>query len=498
MLDGLLIAAGVAYLLVVGLLFAYGLNFMYLTFLSLRRKDDPRMEPLSAFPAVTVQLPIYNELYVAERLIRAAAALEYPRDRFEIQVLDDSTDETTAIVARLVAGLHAGGLNIRQICRTNRQGFKAGALAAGLETASGEFLAIFDADFVPHPDFLQKTIGSFADARVGFVQARWEHLNREYSLLTRLQALAIDAHFIVEQTARSAGGYWFNFNGTAGVWRKAAILNAGGWRADTLTEDLDLSYRSFLRGWKAVYLRDVDVPGELPASFNAYRRQQQRWARGSLECAIQLIPQVWRAPIPLAYKVESTLHLTGYFVHLLLFSLTVLYVPVALLAQRYPHLVSLFGLAVIFNLTALAPTSMFLAAQHYKGRGWLCQLPAVLFLTVLGCGMMLNTTRAAYEVLKHRPGSFERTPKYGIDHRRQHWTDRSKYQLRVDAVVYLELLLAVWSAGTTWLALSTGAWAIAFYAALFCAGLLFVSGMSILQTLTVRRHHLEPAHQGIE
>jgi hypothetical protein len=190
------------------------------------------------------------------------------------------------------------------------------------------------------------------------------------------------------------------------------------------------------------------------------------------------------------------LHLTGYFVHLLLFTLTLLYLPVSILAERYPHLVSLFGLAVIFNVTALAPTTMFMAAQKTKGRGWLSQLPAVLFLTVLGCGMMVNTTRAAYEVLNHRPGSFERTPKYGIAHRGQHWTDRSKYHLRVDTVVYLELVLAAWSAGTTWLALHTGAWGIAFYAALFCAGLLFVSGMSVLQTLTVRRHTLEPAHLG--
>jgi cellulose synthase/poly-beta-1,6-N-acetylglucosamine synthase-like glycosyltransferase len=496
MINVILFVAGSLYLLVVALLFVYGVNFLYLTYLSLRRKQDPPPPLLVEYPRVTVQLPIYNELYVADRLVRAAAGLDYPRERLEIQVLDDSTDETVVLVERLVRRLQADGLNIQHFCRGNRQGFKAGALSAGLEEASGEYLAIFDADFLPPADFLKKTIPYFQNPQVGFVQTRWEHLNRDYSLLTRLQALAIDAHFMVEQAARAGGGYWFNFNGTAGVWRKAAIVASGGWRADTLTEDLDLSYRSFLHGWQAVYLRDVSVPAELPASFNAYRRQQQRWARGSLECAVRLIPQVWRAPISLAGKIESTLHLTGYFVHLLLLALTFLYLPVWMLAQHYPNLVNLFGLAVVFNITALAPTSMFLAAQKQKNRSWLAQLPEILFLTVLGCGMMLNTARAAYEVLKNRPGSFERTPKYGLQHRREHWTDRSKYHLKVDVVVYLELLLSLWSVGVTWLAISTGSWAIALYSAIFGGGLLFVSGMSILQTLAVRRRALEPAHQG--
>jgi cellulose synthase/poly-beta-1,6-N-acetylglucosamine synthase-like glycosyltransferase len=496
MLDILLTAAGVVYLLVIALLFVYGVNFFYLTVLALRRRADPPPPSLDRWPKVTVQLPIYNELYVAERLLRSAAALDYPRDRLEIQVLDDSTDETAALVEQWVRQLREQGVNICHLHRANRQGFKAGALAAGLEAASGEFLAIFDADFVPHPDFLRKTLPHFHDPWVGFVQTRWEHLNREDSLLTRLQALAIDAHFMVEQSARSLGGFWFNFNGTAGVWRKEAIYASGGWRADTLTEDLDLSYRCFLHGWRAVYLRDVSVPAELPASFNAYRRQQQRWARGSLECALRLIPQVWRAPISFTSRVQSTLHLTGYFVHLLLFALTLLYLPVWMLAQRHPQLVSLFGLAILFNLTALAPTGMFLAAQRLKTRRWLGQVPAILFLTVLGCGMMLNTARAAFEVLRNRPGSFERTPKYGFQPRHQRWTDRTKYHLRVDGIVFLELLLAGWSGAVAWLALHSSSWAIALYSALFCGGLLYVSGMSLLQTLAIHRHAAELAHPG--
>jgi cellulose synthase/poly-beta-1,6-N-acetylglucosamine synthase-like glycosyltransferase len=494
MLDFILVPASLVYLLVVGLLFIYGVNFFYLTFLAVRRSGDPITPPLIDYPQVTVQLPVYNELYVAERLVNAAANLDYPAQLLEIQVLDDSTDETTTLLKNRISQLRIRGVNIQLIHRENREGFKAGALAAGLTAASGEFLAIFDADFVPPPDFLKKTLPFFVDPRIAFLQTRWDHLNHKYSLLTRLQALAIDAHFVIEQTARSGGGYWFNFNGTAGIWRKAAIVDSGGWKADTLTEDLDLSYRSFLHGWKAVYLRDVKVPAELPVSFNAYRRQQQRWARGSLECARRLIPQVWRAPISIPSKIQSTLHLTGYLVHLLLFALALLYLPILVFGVYHPGLVSIFGLAILFNFTALAPTAMFVMGQRQKqSGGWIRQLPAILFLTVLGCGMMMNTASAAQQAFKNRPGKFERTPKFGIDNRQQNWMERKKYQLKFDFVVYLELLLAIWNGITTWLAYRSGNWSIGLYAGLFCCGLIYVAGMSILQTLAVRWHRFEPS-----
>ena len=282
MLDLLFIPSAILYLLVVGALFVYGVNFFYLTYITLRdRKAKQPEPPLDELPQVTVQLPIYNEMYVAERLIAAAAALDYPRSLLEIQVLDDSNDETEEIVARKVAQLQRQGFHISHLHRTRRNGYKGGALAEGLQQAQGAFIAIFDADFIPGEDFLRRTLPHFSDRRVAFVQTRWGHVNRDYSLLTQLQSLAIDAHFMVEQYARWRAGLWFNFNGTAGIWRKSAMLEAGGWRSDTLTEDLDLSYRAFLHGWKAVYLRDVEVPAELPVSFNAYRRQQGRWARGS-------------------------------------------------------------------------------------------------------------------------------------------------------------------------------------------------------------------------
>ncbi len=483
MLDLLFVPIAVIYLIVVGLLFGYGLNFFYLTFLAWKHRGA-RLEtpPPSDLPRVTVQLPIYNELYVARRLIRAATRLDYPRALLEIQVLDDSTDETIEIVRREVEAARARGIAITHLHRAHRTGFKAGALGHGLHSARGEWIAIFDADFVPPPDFLQRAAPHFADPQIAFVQTRWDHLNRDYSFLTLLQSLAIDAHFVVEQFARSRGGYWFNFNGTAGIWRRAALEDAGGWSSDTLTEDLDLSYRAFLRGWRAIYLRDLNVPAELPVSFGAYRRQQQRWARGSLECALKFLPRVWRAPISWRARAQATLHLTGYGVHLLLFALALLYPLVLLLSSRYPGLISLFGISAIFNATAFAPTLFFVLAQQQLGRRSWRLIPTILFITALGAGMMLNTVRAALQILLQQPRAFERTPKYGIAEKKEAW-QRRRYQLRLDPIVWAEILLALLNAGTVALALEQGNWAIAVYAALFALGLLFTSGLTIAQTL---------------
>lgn len=496
MSDLLLVPFAGLYLLVVGTLFVYGVNFFYLTYLAWRgnqtRVDSPALDE---WPTVTVQLPLYNEMYVAKRLIEAAVHLDYPRDRLEIQVLDDSTDETTQIIQRTIEDYRLQGIDIVHLHREHRTGFKAGALAEGFARARGEFLAIFDADFIPAPDFLKCTLPNFqseegGDARpVAFIQTRWGHVNREYSLLTFLQSLAIDAHFVVEQFARSQGGYWFNFNGTAGIWRREAIQSAGGWKADTLTEDLDLSYRVYLEGWRGVYLRDVEVPAELPVSFSAFRRQQHRWARGSLECAVKLVPQVWRTQVPLSKKIQATMHLTGYGVHLLLFVLTLLYPWVILFSQRYPALISLFGIAFVFNATAFAPTIFFAAAQRQLGRRWWRQLPFILFITVLGAGMMLNTVRAAVHILRGSAAVFERTPKFGIARKGQDWRRRF-YQLRLDPIVFLEIGLAALNAVTVFLALRFGNWVIAIYAALFSAGLLFTSGLTITQTIAVRRAQL--------
>lgn len=486
--NSLLVPIAIIYLLVVAALFVYGLNFFHLSWRAHRDRHalqgSPSI-PLNEFPTVTVQLPIFNERYVARRLIESAANLDYPLGLLEIHVLDDSTDDTRQIAAEVVERLHNEGINIKHLHRADRRGFKAGALADGLKVAQGEFILIFDADFIPAPDFLKSALPYFDHERVAFVQARWGHLNKDYSLLTFLQALAIDAHFAVEQLARSQIGYWFNFNGTAGIWRKTAIEDAGGWKAETLTEDLDLSYRAFLRGWEARYAGSIIAPAELPVSMTAYRRQQHRWARGSLECAIRYVPLVWRANAPVAKRIEAVLHLTGYFVHLLLFALSLLYPIVLLLSIQYPTVISLFGIAVIFNFTALAPTAFFIVAQYALGNKWLKALPAILFTTILGAGMMLNTVRAALQIGFGRKATFERTPKYGITRRGQVW-DAKHYRVRVDKIVIFELLMAFANLYTVFLALQLGNYLISFYAALFALGLLFVSGLTIAQSISTR------------
>lgn len=499
--DILLVPTAILYLLVVGALFGYGLNFLHLTWIS-RRGDDPERVPPAApqeWPRVTVQIPIYNELYVAARVVQNAARIDYPRHLFEIQILDDSTDETSESLAHLARSLRAQGIHVDHIRRGNRQGYKAGALAHGLERARGEFIAVFDADAVPPRDFLKRTLPHFADPKLAFVQTRWGHLDREHSLFTRLQAIAIDAHFKVEQFARSRAGYWFNFNGTSGVWRRQAIEDAGGWRADTLTEDLDLSYRAFMKGWTAAYVDDLEVPAELPASLAAYRRQQYRWARGSLECAIRLLPQIWASELPLRQKLQATFHLTGYGVHLLLLALSILYPLVLALSGYYPGLITLFGIAVIFNVTALAPTLLFLAGQKRLGRPVLAQLPQILFLSALGTGMMVNTARAAFDILRRKRVSFERTPKFALVGRGQSWLEK-KYQLGLDPIVGVEAIFAGFNGFSFLIAIDQGNGYIAVYVGLFTIGLLSIVGLSLAQALRAyqRTRVVRPAASAAE
>lgn len=500
MIDLLLVPVAVLYLAVVSCLFVYGINFFYLTYLSMRKSPAAAVPPaVEDWPVVTVQLPVFNERYVAARLIHSVSKLDYPKDRLEIQVLDDSTDETLEIVDFQVNGLVSEGFNITCLRRQNRVGFKAGALAEGFRQSHGEYFAVLDADFLPPPDFLRRTIPLFSSHETGealpvaFIQARWSHINREYSFLTRLQSLAIDAHFLVEQTARSRGGYWFNFNGTAGVWCRQAIEEAGGWTADTLTEDLDLSYRAFLNNWQAIYLDDLEVPAELPVSFAAYRKQQYRWARGSLECAQRLIPQVWSKPLPLRKKIQATLHLTGYGVHLLLFALSVLYPLVLMLSVRYPALISLFGIALVFNFTAFAPTAFFVAAQARLKHSWWRKFPLILFMTALGAGMMVNTMLALLHIMSGRAAHFERTPKFGLSTTAQDWKAKV-YQLKLDPLVVVEIMMAILNAFTVFTAVRLGNYLIGIYAALFSIGLFFTSGLSIIQNLSL----VAARHKGLE
>lgn len=484
----LFIFAILLYASVLIILFAFGMNFLYLAIVTARKSgNDPVAPPLRELPLVSVQIPIFNEMYVAERLIDAVARIEWEPSRLEILVLDDSTDETRDVVQRTVERWQLQGVNIQHVHRTDRVGFKAGALALGMSKTNAEFLAYFDADFIPPRDFLLKTIPHFANGKFAFIQTRWGHVNRNYSLLTFLQALAIDAHFVVEQFARSRGNYWFNFNGTAGVWRRAAIENAGGWKQDTLTEDLDLSYRAFLKGWDALYLRDVVTPAELPVTFSAYQRQQHRWAKGSLECAVKLLPHVWRAPISFGRKLEATFHLTGYSIHLFMFALMLVYPAIVLYSRQFPELLALYGIGALFNLSALAPTMYFTLAQRELGKGWWQKIPAILFIMALGAGMMTNTVRAAWEIFIGHGKSFERTPKFGVASNKEAWVNK-KYQLRLDFWVAFEFLIAAWNLFTLVYAVQNGNWVIAFYAGIFFVGAMFVACLNIAQNIQVRQY----------
>jgi len=482
MSDVLFVPVVLCYLAILTLMFVYGLNFIYLTVASMRAGHrHPVTADPAEWPTVTVQLPIYNEMYVAGRLIDQVALLDYPRDRLHVQVLDDSTDETREIVAERVAHWRADGLTIVHVRRPDRTGYKAGALRHGAELSTSQFLAIFDADFLPRPDFLRAAVPALlADPGLAFVQTRWGHVNRGYSLLTRLQALAIDGHFGIEQTGRWATGNWFNFNGTAGVWRREALDAAGGWHDDTLTEDLDLSYRAFLAGWRAGYLSDVESPAELPVSFAAFRRQQHRWARGSLECAAKHIPAIWRSSAPIKQKVSATLHLTGYVIHLLLLALSLLYPVLVLVSRSHPDLFSVFGVLGIFNLTTLAPTLLFTVGQRQVGRRWFRQIPSVLLLSVFGSGLMANTGRAAWHAWRGAPAAFERTPKFGVRERNEHWV-HLRYQVAMDRIVVVEIALAALNLASCVLALRQHFWAIGLYTAIFATGLGGAAAASIHQ-----------------
>ena len=477
----------VAYYLTLGILAIYGLHRLALLGLYYRTRHLLATDPpeLTEWPVVTVQLPLYNEQYVARRLIDSVCALRYPRAALQIQVLDDSTDATSAIVAERVEHYRRIGVDIEHLRRHQRTGFKAGALEAGFERARGEYLAVFDADFVPEEDFLEQTIPWFSDPQVGMVQARWEHINRDYSLLTRIQAIFLDGHFAIEHAARHGGGRFFNFNGTAGVWRRQAILDAGGWQHDTLTEDLDLSYRAQLAGWKFLFRPDTLAPAELPVDINAFKGQQFRWAKGSAQTARKLVATILRAPIPTLTKLESFIHLTNNCAYVLMVVLSVLVFPSMLLRRNMdPRLLLLIDLPLFLGAT-ISVILYYVVSQIAVNPQWKNELKFIPSLMGLGIGLSVNNARAVLSGLVQMGGTFERTPKYGIRGHTDRWRDKS-YRVGSDISIVIERALTIYSIGCLVIAWRMEMWWSIPFLLLFVQGYIYMSALSIAPGHTER------------
>lgn len=432
-------------------------------------------------PCVTTQLAIYNELNVAERVIRAACRMRYPSDRHEIQVLDDSTDETRDVVDTVAEELRAEGHDVRIIRRQHRTGFKAGALANGLTTAKGELVAVFDADFVPTEDYLMRTVPWFmADPSLGLIQARWGHLNRERSLLTRAQSIGIDGHFMVEQAARNWNGLYMNFNGTAGIWRTAAIADGGGWHWDTLTEDMDLSYRVQFAGWKTLFLHDLVVPAEIPEDVNAFKSQQFRWAKGSIQTALKLMPTLLKQPVPVFQKIQALFHMTHYLVHPLMLTLSLLALPVLLLLNMSLGPLVFGALAFALALSMMAPSTLYLVSQRAAYPDWPRRMAALPFLVMVGVGLAVSNTRAVIEAFIGRESGFIRTPKRGD-------AERKRYRVGLPVLSILEIGAGLYCAASLNVYLTAGKYLIGPFLAIYAAGFLFTGLLTIAHRLGFER-----------
>jgi cellulose synthase/poly-beta-1,6-N-acetylglucosamine synthase-like glycosyltransferase len=470
------------------ILFTFGAHGFVMVYHYLRNHSrEAALSVLGQEPVVTVQLPVYNEYYVAERIIEAVCSLEYPKDKLEIQVLDDSTDETVDVVAKTVLHFQSLGYDIKHVRRTTRAGFKAGALKDGLETARGEFIAIFDADFVPNSSFLRRTLPYFfQDERMAMVQTRWEHLNSDYSLLTRTQAMALDGHFVIEQAVRNRAGYFMNFNGTGGIWRKSAILDAGNWQSDTLTEDLDLSYRAQLRGWRFKYLDDFTSPAELPAEVNALKTQQFRWTKGAIETARKILPEVWKSNIPLRVKIHSTFHLTNNIVFPFILLAGILNVPLIFIKQQGGHDLY-FAMMSVFVLAFIGSFLFYMLSQKAVYPDWRRRLLLFPLFMAGSMGFAVNNSRAVFEGLFRKRSEFVRTPKYRIEDKKDSWQEKKYVPLKLDWIVLIEIALAVYCFFGVISSLYYLEIAAVPFQLLYCLGFSFVSILSIKHAIEARK-----------
>jgi cellulose synthase/poly-beta-1,6-N-acetylglucosamine synthase-like glycosyltransferase len=477
----------------------YGIHRYQLVWLYYRNKrkaahssEPPAHFPEDHLPFVTVQLPIYNEQFVIDRLIDACCRIDYPRDRFEIQLLDDSTDETTLVAESIVQRYATGaeGLPpqpIHYIHRTNRHGYKAGALEEGLKTAKGELVAIFDADFVPPPDWLRRVVNQFTDPTIGMVQTRWTHLNRNYSFLTQVEAILLDGHFVLEHGGRSRAGVYFNFNGTAGMWRRQAIDEAGGWQHDTLTEDTDLSYRAQLKGWKFKYLQDVECPAELPIEMTAFKTQQARWAKGLIQTSKKILPSVLKSNAPFHTKLEAWYHLTANISYPLMIMLSTLLMP-AMIIRSYQGWVEMLLIDFpLFMASTMSISSFYLTSQRelFPGK-WYKTFLYLPFLMSLGIGLTITNTKAVLEALFGIKSAFARTPKYRVLKKGEK-SQAKKYRKRLGIIPWIEILIGCYFTATVWYAISTENYFTVPFLLLFVIGYWYTGLLSLFQGLFERR-----------
>jgi cellulose synthase/poly-beta-1,6-N-acetylglucosamine synthase-like glycosyltransferase len=477
------VAVMIPYFLVLVILAAYGLHRYWLvySFFKYRHNVPGAPPPLERWPKVTIQLPIYNERYVIERFVEAVLHFDYPRELLEVQVLDDSTDETRAIARACVERYQTLGFPISYHHRAHREGFKAGALREGLKSATGEFIAIFDADFLPTADFLRRTLPHLQDPGVGMVQTRWTYLNRDYSALTEVETILLDGHFVIEHGARSRRGTFFNFNGTAGVWRRAAIEDAGGWQHDTLTEDTDLSYRAQLGGWRFLYLPDIECPSELPVEMNAFKAQQARWAKGLMQTAQKILPKVFRSPQPAHVKAEAFFHLTANISYPLMVLFSTMLLP-AMIVRFYQGWFQMLVVDLPLLLASTCSVSGFyLAAQRsLYPRTWKRTFLYLPFVMAVGIGLSVRNARAVLEAIFGVRSEFVRTPKYRIEGHKDTWLKKT-YRNRAGWTPFLEVALGVYFAATVVYAIQNENYATIPFLLLFVWGYLYTGLMSIGQ-----------------
>jgi cellulose synthase/poly-beta-1,6-N-acetylglucosamine synthase-like glycosyltransferase len=489
------------YLIASAGLFLYGLNYYVLLALFARRvkatnahqrqleADWQSTHPsgqITTLPKITTQLPLYNELNVAERAMRAIAAFDYPSSLHQIQVLDDSTDETCELVDHVADELRVSGVWIDVVRREVRDGYKAGALSDAMATAHGEFIAIFDSDFVPAPDFLRSLLPHFSDEQTGLVQARWGHLNRDESLLTRAQSVGIDGHFAIEQPARSANHLFLNFNGTAGIWRRIAIEDAGGWTADTLTEDLDLSYRAQLKGWHIEYVPHIVVPAELPATYSAFKSQQFRWAKGSIQTAIKLLPQILKSERSIFTKLQSIFHLCHYFAHPLMLVVALTALPALQHLCCSVQQLWLIVFAIPLFAATIGPTVLYMTSQyHLHPNDWKGRLLLLPALMLVGFGICISNTRAVLEAFLGIKSGFVRTPKRGTG-------TAKNYRPVADHVPLLEIAAGIYCAISLVIYAHSGNFAILPFLLLYVVGFSLVGWSSLYEQVNARQNSPNP------